>query len=96
MHSLVTTGRPSCGTVSGKGLSQGHNDTLPSSGNEPRVDNLAVFLFCCSTDTKGSQCPYKTISWTWESVKIKTSRQHLSVAFTGKTTKLKISLARRA
>ena len=37
---------PRYGNIGGMCLAQEHNDTLPSSGSEPRVNNLAVAKFC--------------------------------------------------
>ena len=56
----TTTGRfawPLYGSISATSLSHGHNDTLPTSGTEPRVDNLAVANLC----SKPPSCTAATI-----------------------------------
>ena len=53
MQSLVRLGnndgyiaRPRKGNIGVKCLSQGHNDTLPSSGTKLRADNLVIANLC--------------------------------------------------
>ena len=44
---------PHYGIIGGKSLSQRHNDTLPSSGTEPRVNNrVGILAFNVSSETQ--------------------------------------------